>query len=144
MPFHDAPISPPKSFTFFSIWYIIWSYPTSTEFSVHLLLIKVKYSVLSELFNYLFISSYFRTFCKHPSLQFLNHSFQPFYFHSVFSLNSLNLRFFFNPSSPLDFLYRKLTSSLSLFISPLILHFHLGSFFFLCSAFFNPLVPDVH
>ena len=75
MLFPDAPNITQKTFTFFIIWYIIWSYPTSIVFCLHLLM-KIKDSILSELFNSLPISSYFRTSCKH-------HSFQPFSFHSV-------------------------------------------------------------
>ena len=55
--------------------------------------------------------------------------FSSFLFTLYLSFNSLNLRFFFNPSSPLDFLSRKLPSCLSLFISSSILRFNLDSFF---------------
>ena len=83
MPFLDAPKITQKSFTFFSIWYINWSYPISIEFCVHLLLFKIKNSILSKLLSSLLISSYFTSFCKHPLLQLLNHSFQPLSFHSI-------------------------------------------------------------
>ena len=83
IPFPEAPNITPKSFTFISIWYIIWSYPTSIEFCVHLLLIKIKESFLSKLFNSLLIFFYFSTFYKYPLLQLLNHSFQPLTFHSI-------------------------------------------------------------
>ena len=83
IPFPESPNITPKSFTFISIWYIIWSYPTSIEFCVHLLLIKIKESFLSRLFNSLLISFYFSIFFKHPLLQLLNHSFQPLTFHSI-------------------------------------------------------------
>ena len=56
MPFHNAPKTTRKYFTFLSIWYIIWSYPTLIEFCVHLLLIKIKHFVLSRLINSLLIS----------------------------------------------------------------------------------------
>ena len=90
MPFSDTPNITPKYFAFFIIWYIIWSYPTSIEFSVQ------------------------------------------------------RLRCFFNPSSLLGFLSRKLTSCLSLFLSPSVLRSYLGSFFLLRSAFFNPTRPATH
>ena len=83
MPFPRLENITPKSFTFFIIWYFIWSYPTSIEFCVHFVFIKIKDSILSELFNSLLISSYFNTFCKNPLLEFLNHSFQPFSSHSI-------------------------------------------------------------
>ena len=83
MPFPDAPKIIPKSFTFFSIWYINWSYPKSIEFCVHLPLIKIEDSILSNLFNFLLISSYFSTFCKNSLLQLVNHNFQPLSFHPM-------------------------------------------------------------
>ena len=55
------------------------------------------------------------------------------------SFNSLNLCFLFNSISPLDSFSRKLTFCLNFFRSPSILRFHLDSFFFLCSAFYNPI-----
>ena len=57
------------------------------------------------------------------------------------SFNSLSLCFLFNSISPLDSLSGKLTFCLNLFISPSILHFHLDSFFFVCSAFYNQFYP---
>ena len=84
MPFPDASNITPKSFTFFSIWYLTGSCFISIEFCVHVLLIKIKYSIMSKLFNSLVTSFSFSTFCKHSLLQLLNHSFQWFSFHSVF------------------------------------------------------------
>ena len=111
MLFLDAPKITPKSFTFFSIWYITWCYPIYNEFCIHLLLIKIKDSTLSKLFNSLLISSYFRTFYKHPFLQLLNHSFQTLFSRYTFHLVHLIL----HSSSPLtslsenvDYLYTPL------------------------------------
>ena len=129
----------PKSSTFFSIWYLTWSYPISIEFCVHLLLMKIKDSILSKLFNSLLISSYFSTFCKDPLLQLLSQSFNLFLCTLYLSFNFFNLHFFFNVSSSLTSLSTKLTSCLSLFISSSILRFHLFSFFVICSYFFNPI-----
>ena len=65
--------------------------------------------------------------------------FNRFLFTLYFLFNSLTLRLFFNPSSPLTSLSIKSTSCLSFFISPSVLRFLLRWFFFLCSAFFNPI-----
>ena len=83
MPFPDDPNITPRIFIFFNIWYITWSYPISTEFCINLLLIKIKDSVLSKLFNSLLISSHFSTYCKHPFLHLLHHSFQNLPFYSI-------------------------------------------------------------
>ena len=82
-PFPNAPNITPKSVTLFSILYIIWSYPSSFEFCVHLLLIKIKDSTLYQVFRSLLISPYFRTFCNHLLVHFLNHTIQSFSFLSV-------------------------------------------------------------
>ena len=70
--------------------------------------------------------------------------FNPFLFTPYLSFSSFSLRFFFNLSSPSHYFSRKLTSYLSLFISPSVLRFHLGSFLSLCSAFFNPICSAIH
>ena len=95
-------------------------YPTSIEFSVHLL-IKVKYSILSS-FYLLTLALFASILCFSSSIAVFN----PFIFTRYFHLIHSICVFFFNPSSPLDFLSRQLTSCISLFISPSILRFHLG------------------
>ena len=136
MPYHDTPNIIQKSFTFFSIWYIVWSwsYPTPIEFCTHLLMTKIKYSILSELFIfcYLLTSAIFPSiFCFSSSITVFN----SFLFTLYLSFNSLNLHvffvclFFFNSNYPLDSLSRKLTSWVSLFVCPSILCFHPGPFF---------------
>ena len=100
MPFPDAPKITLKSFTFFSIWYINWSYPISIEFCVHLLLMKIEDSILSKLFSFLMI---FLTLALFASILCFSSSitvFKLFLFTLYLLLNSLNLHFFFNPSSP--------------------------------------------
>ena len=54
----NTPNITPKAFTFFSIWYIVWSYPTSLLSFLHLALlqIKIKDSILSELSSSLLTS----------------------------------------------------------------------------------------
>ena len=91
-PFPKLQLLPPKSVSFFSILYIIWSYLTSIEFCINLLLIKINNTKFSELFNSLLISSYFSTFCKHLLLQFFNHSLHSLFFslcifHLVYSIS---------------------------------------------------------
>ena len=99
-------------------------------------------STLSKLFNSLLVSSYFSTFCKHTLLLLLNQSSQLYI--AVFSLYMFHLIhsicfFFFNLSSSLTSFSREFTSILSLFISPSTLRLQFCLFFFLCSAFFNPI-----
>ena len=131
-----------KTFTFFSIWYINWSYLNSIEFCVHLFLIRIKDSKILFCLNCSNLCSYLLTLALFASILCLSFpitAFNLFLSNLYLSFNSLNLWFFFNPSSPLDSLSRKLTTCLSLYISPLILCFHLSSFFFQCSAFLNPI-----
>ena len=109
-----------------------------------LLLIKINDSILSELFDSLLISSYFITFFKQFWIHFLNHflGFTSTLFLSlcIFDLvHSICFFFFFISSSSLDSLSINLNSCNSLFISPSILRFYLGSFFFRFSDFFSPI-----
>ena len=104
MPFSDAPKVIPKSFIFFSICYINWSYPISIEFCVHLFLIKIEDSIFSKLFNSLLISSYFSTFCKYPLLQPLNHT---FHLLSFLSFDSFSLHCFLQAQFSLNLLFQK-------------------------------------
>lgn len=86
VPFPNAPDITPKPFNFFTIWYIIWLYFTSIEFHVLLLLIKVKDSILSELFNSLLISSYCHSFVNILCFSSSVIVFNLFYSLSIFNL----------------------------------------------------------
>ena len=119
------------------MWYITWSCPIFIEFCVHLPLIKVKDSILPKLFNcgYLLTLTLASILCFSSSITVFN----PFLFTLYLSFNSLNLLFFFSPNSPLASLSRKLTSCLSLFISPSIVLFNLVHFPPLYSGLYNPI-----
>ena len=131
MPFRNAPNITSKSFTFLSIWYIIWSYPHFIDFYINLCLIKIFCSYLltkALLASALGFSSSITVF-------------NPF----LFTLYLLfYLHFVLNVSSCLDSLSKKLTFFLSLFISSSILVFHLCvhfSSYALLSSIMSVLLP---
>ena len=68
---------------------------------------KMKDSILSKLFNSLLISSYFSTFYKDDLLQLLNHSFQPFSFHSISFIQFTQFAFFLQSQFSLNFSFQK-------------------------------------
>ena len=75
------------------------------------------------------------SFASAPQSQISMPFFSLYTFHLILSI----LRFFFNPSSSITSVSRKLTTSINFFISLSILRFHLGSFCFLCSGFLNSI-----
>ena len=126
--------------TFFCIWHIIWSY----NISINFLLIKIKNSILSKLFNHCTYLLIFAVFASIFCFNFTVTSFNPFLFTPYLSFNSLNLLFFFKPISPFDSPSRKFIFCFSLFLSPSVPLFYLGSFIFLPFAFFNPNYSATH
>ena len=146
MPFPDALNMAPKSFNSFSIWYITWSLdltlsPLNSAYifswSKSKILFCLNYSILCW---YLITLALVTTsFASVPQSQFSIIFFSLYIFHLIHSI----FVFFFNPSSPLTSLFRKLTSFLSHFISPSIPCFHLCSFLVLSSAFFYRICPAI-
>ena len=85
MLFHDAPNIIPISFTFCSIWYLIWSYPVSIEFCVHLLLLFcLNYSILR--WYLLTLALFASILCWCFSITVFNSFFSLYIFHLIHSI----------------------------------------------------------